>query len=128
MVVEGATSSSPRGVLVPEDSFGQLDQSRLPMSLISPGPRSSDDDSKDPQVSGLLRSLWRVQGDSDSDGSLSDLGDHHEGVSNLGLGEDSRSLLKYLRAWRKRVARSRQRSMPGLLLQIELRLHDLLFF
>ena len=38
------------------------------------------------------------QDDFDSDGSLSDLGDHHEGVSDLGLGEDPRSLLKYLQA------------------------------
>jgi len=51
---------------------------------------------------------------SDSNGSLSDFGNEDEGVSDLGLREDPRSLLFYLRARREKVVRGRCHSMPGL--------------
>ena len=66
--------------------------------------------------------------DSDSDESLSDFVDKDEEVSNLRLRETPRSLLFYLRAWRERLARGHYRSMPGLSLLMELRLHNLLIF
>jgi len=58
---------------------------------------------------------------------LSDLGIKTK-ECDLGLRENPESLLFYLRARRERVARGRCRSMPGLSLRMELRLHDLLIF
>ena len=51
--------------------------------------------------------------------------DSEEGP-DLGLGDKPGSLLDYLRAQHKRVARSRFQSMPGLPLRRELTLHDFL--
>ena len=66
--------------------------------------------------------------DSDPDDFLDNLGEEHEGVSDLGLREDPRYLLRFLHAQRGRVVRSGLRSMPGLPLRMELGLHDLLIF
>ena len=64
---------------------------------------------------------------SNSDDSLNDFGDQY-GVSDLGLREDPGSLLSFLRARRETVAKGRFRSIPGLSLHMELKLHDLMIF
>ena len=56
--------------------------------------------------------------------SLEDLGEGPD----LGLGEEPESLLNYLRAQRKRVARKHIQSMPGLPLCMEMMLHDCLIY
>ena len=87
---------------------------------VSPGGGSS--------AVGLIERPVESLDGSDSDDSLCDFGDQDEGVSDLDLREDPGSSLSYLRARRERVVKGRFRSMPGLPLRMEFRLHNLLIF
>ena len=65
--------------------------------------------------------------DSRNSHDINDFEDLGEG-SDLGLGEEPKSILDYLHARRERVARSRFRSLHGLPLHMELMLHDCLIY
>ena len=74
----------------------------------------------DPRAPGFSRSPWRTRMMKNFRGLDAD--------PNLGLGEELRSLLNYLRTQCDRVMKSRLRSMPGLPLHLELSIHNSLIF